>query len=176
MSSLRGPGALSVIPMTSADLPEVMAIELECHVEPWHEQFFLDELDKDHSRILVARDPNAGPELLGYICCWFVAGEVQVFNLAVPVAQRHRGIGRTLLLTALGEGYGRGARIALLEVRRGNAVAQALYSSLGFKPVGTRPNYYGTPAEPAVLMELEMTKSWKSRWLTSPQAVTDKEA
>jgi len=76
MSSLRGPGALSVIPMTSADLPEVMAIELECHVEPWHEQFFLDELDKDHSRILVARDPNAGPELLGYICCWFVAGNV----------------------------------------------------------------------------------------------------
>lgn len=176
MIAQSGPDALCLMPMTQADLPEVMAIEMECHVEPWREQFFLDELDQDHARVLVARDPNAGPKLLGYICCWFVADEVQVFNLAVPVAQRRRGIGRALLLEALGEGYGRGARVALLEVRRSNTAAQALYSSLGFKPVGTRPNYYGTLVEPAVLMELEMTQTWKARWLINPQPDTDKEA
>jgi ribosomal-protein-alanine N-acetyltransferase len=165
----QAPSLLNIAPMVPEDLPEIMGIERDCHVEPWSEQFFLEELEKPHSSILVAREHTRKRFMLGYICFWHVADEIQVFNLAVHVACRRRGIGRALLLEALQQGYTDGARVALLEVRRSNVVAQGLYTSLGFRPAGVRPNYYGGALiESAVLMELEMTKSWKSQWLIGP--------
>jgi ribosomal-protein-alanine N-acetyltransferase len=56
------------------------------------------------------------------------------------------------------------ARLALLEVRRGNTAARHLYESVGFRPAGIRPGYYSVGREAAVLMELEMDRAWRSRW------------
>ncbi len=151
-------------PMALTDLPAVMDIEKVCHVEPWRERFFLDEMSKPHSRILVAVDPRYD-KTVGYVCFWLVADEIQIFNLAVDITHRRRGIGRRLLLEALREGCRHGTRIALLEVRRGNDPARRLYQELGFKSVGIRPDYYETMKEPAVLMELEMNHQWRNSWL-----------
>ena len=48
------------------------------------------------------------------------------------------------------------ARMALLEVRAGNAPAQALYERLGFREVGRRPGYYSQPADDALVLALEL--------------------
>lgn len=166
---------LTFDPMTPEDLPAVMEIERSCHVEPWRPQFFLEELDKAHSSILVVRIHSPAPPLVGYICFWQIVDEIQVFNLAIHTAHRRRGIGRALLLRALQQGYEQGARIALLEVRRSNAAARSLYASFGFKPTGIRPNYYQELKEPALLMELEMTRNWKLEWLVDSNQIPDKE-
>lgn len=168
-------GPLTIEAMNPADLPAVMEIEQGCHVEPWRPQFFLEEMGKAHSTLLVARHPAPPSILLGYICFWQIIDEVQVFNLAVHPAHRRRGIGCTLLLRALQQGYEQGARIALLEVRRSNEAAQSLYTRLGFKAAGVRPNYYGGWNEPALLMELEMTRNWKAAWLADPIRFPHKE-
>jgi ribosomal-protein-alanine N-acetyltransferase len=151
--------------MRKEDLPGIMEIERASHVDPWRESFFLEELERPQSRALVARNGSGTPRVLGYICCWLVADEVQIFNVAVHPAYRRRGLGRRLLLEALGAACRERARTALLEVRRSNRAAQNLYTSLGFRPTGLRPDYYEGVREPAVLMELEMDRPWRSRWL-----------
>jgi ribosomal-protein-alanine N-acetyltransferase len=40
-------------------------------------------------------------------------------------------------------------------VRRGNEAALQLYKSLGFRPVGVRPNYYVDEGEDAIVMVLD---------------------
>jgi len=151
--------------MRPEDLPAVLEIERASHVDPWQESFFVEELERPQALMLVARLGGERRRLVGYICVWLVADEVQIFNLAVDPAMRRRGVGRRLLLEALHHACRRNARIALLEVRRSNRAAQELYQSIGFRPSGLRPNYYEGVKEPAVLMELEMDRGWRSRWL-----------
>jgi [ribosomal protein S18]-alanine N-acetyltransferase len=159
-------------PMTLELIPAIVEIEQSSHVQPWHEGFFVEELHRSQSHSYVARLEHtaANDSVLGYICFWLVADEIQIFNLAVHVAHRRRGIGRALLLYALKFGYLHRARVALLEVRRSNEAAQRLYSSLGFQPAGQRNDYYGGMREPAMLMELEMDRGWHSRWIAVADA------
>ncbi len=161
--------------MQSEDLPAVLDIERASHVDPWRESFFAEELTKPQALSLVARLKDNRRRIVGYICVWLVADEVQIFNLAVDPAVRRRGVGRRLLLAALHKACERNARVAFLEVRRSNQAAQQLYQSVGFRPSGLRPNYYEGIKEPAVLMELEMDRGWRSRWLLSEAGATDGE-
>ena len=46
----------------------------------------------------------------------------------------------------------KGLAFITLEVRASNAAAIALYKGAGFRPVGTRRNFYTAPQEDAVLM------------------------
>ncbi|ROQ91023.1 ribosomal protein S18-alanine N-acetyltransferase [Desulfosoma caldarium] len=157
-------------PVRPEDLPAVLEIERASHVDPWRESFFVEELERPHALMLVAHHRTDRRRIVGYICVWLVADEVQIFNLAVDPALRRRGIGRRLLLAALQHACQRNARVALLEVRRSNYAAQQLYLSLGFRPCGVRPNYYDGLREPAVLMELEMDRIWRSRWFNGENA------
>ena len=52
---------------------------------------------------------------------------------------------------------------AVLEVRASNHAAHALYRSLGFRDVTTRPTYYTNPIEDALLMELDPIVSERGR-------------
>jgi ribosomal-protein-alanine N-acetyltransferase len=74
----------------------------------------------------------------------------------VHPAHRRGGLGRRLLERAIEEGRARGARAALLEVRRSNAAAQSLYRALGFVEAGTRRQYYSQPREDALLFRKEL--------------------
>ncbi|MBS1109343.1 MAG: ribosomal protein, partial [Anaeromyxobacteraceae bacterium] len=48
------------------------------------------------------------------------------------------------------------ARVAMLEVRRGNQPAIALYRSLGYREVGVRPRYYAEDGEDALVMDKDL--------------------
>ena len=153
--------------MTPADIPAMMKIETSSHLEPWSHDAFLDELDRPHSRVLVAkleegalRGHGSGPLrvpgcLAGYLCYWLVADEIQILNVSVHVDCRCLGIARHLLTHAFAQEVEKGALLAVLEVRKSNAPARALYESLGFRKVGERPDYYGIVREPAITMVLD---------------------
>lgn len=155
--------------MTSADIPAVMEIEKTSHLEPWSRESFLQELQRTHSRVLLAKISGDSPftqgchgthprppgNVAGYICFWMVADEVQILNVAVHKDCRRRGVAWQLLVHALKMGVERGARLAVLEVRKSNTAAQALYGNLGFRQVGERPDYYGIIKESAIFMELD---------------------
>jgi len=146
---------IEIVPMTAADVPSLLEIEQESQPEPWNREFFLEELERPHAHILVAKMRELIHAPVGYICFWEVAEEIQILNIAVHKACRRQGIGRSLLRQALLHGCKKKAQIAVLEVRRNNAAARKLYGSLGFRVVGERPNYYDS-GEAAIIMELEL--------------------
>ncbi len=166
---------VEIVPMRPEDVPIVMEIERASHIEPWTEVGFLEDLNQlaafsfvalteecpdaeETGAVGVSRFPHPSKDavIVGYICFWIVADEVQIFNIAVKQGCRRLGIGRRLMLHALRTGLGRGAAVAHLEVRQHNVAARRLYEALGFQVVGVRPNYYGVVDEPAIIMALSL--------------------
>lgn len=148
----------SMEPMRLADLPEVLAIERCSFAAPWSQLAFEAEMEKTYASPRVARPQGRGKDrpVVGYVCVWMVADEIQIVNLAVHIGYRRRGVGLALLLHACTEGYSAGARLALLEVARKNTAARALYERMGFVVVQKRRRYYPETRDDALIMELNL--------------------
>ena len=117
---------------------------------------FLQELDLALSRVIVARSVDAPTVLLGYLCRWIVADEVQVLNIAVAPGARRRGVAGALLAEVRREARARGCAAVILEVRRSNVAARAFYSATGFEEVGVRSGYYARD-EDALMLRCVLT-------------------
>jgi ribosomal-protein-alanine N-acetyltransferase len=76
--------------------------------------------------------------------------EAEILTLAVAPECRRRGVASEMLHTFLASVTGR----VFLEVRQSNVAAQQLYRKLGFVTAGVRRDYYESPREEAVLMQL----------------------
>ena len=135
-------------PLAEADLPAVLMIEESSFSSPWTRAGFVHELQNPHSYSTIAE--RAG-EVLGYLCSWHVADEVQILNIAVQTNSRRQGVAERLLRHVLEAGQRRGAQSANLEVRRGNLPARQLYEKFGFREVAVRRGYYAD-GEDALLM------------------------
>jgi len=90
----------------------------------------------------------------GFLLAWIAADELHVIDVATRPERRRRGVGRSLVATALAAGLDRGLRLALLEVRVTNRAAIALYESAGFAADRVRRGYYAD-GEDALEMSLE---------------------
>lgn len=161
---------LSIGRMTEHDLLEVVAIEEHSGLSVWGWDAYHKELQSPEDVImLVARteprtgnaaaDPNHVRTVAGFIVSRLVAGELHVNNVAVRPEFRRQGLAARLLEAVLRQGQSDGARIAFLEVRAGNAAAQALYRRCGFQVTGRRRRYYRQPVEDALLMSLLLEPS-----------------
>jgi ribosomal-protein-alanine N-acetyltransferase len=148
--------------MTEHDLLEVVEIEERAGLSRWGWAAYYAELQGNHpSFMLVARvlrplQQSKTFDLAGYVVARLVAGELHINNVAVRDEYRRREIGSTLLNHILEEGKRAGAETAFLEVRAGNSIAQALYEKCGFRPIGTRRNYYFEPVEDALVMSAQL--------------------
>jgi ribosomal-protein-alanine N-acetyltransferase len=78
----------------------------------------------------------------GFVLARALAGEAEVLTLAVLPAARRRGLGRALLLGAMGAAAALGAADLYLEVAETNEAALALYRGAGGQMVGRRRAYY----------------------------------
>ena len=80
-----------------------------------------------------------GSALVAFGQYWVQApGRAHLGRILVAPAARGRGLGRELCRHLMGEAVrATGARVVTLRVYRDNTVAQALYTSLGFRPVAS---------------------------------------
>jgi ribosomal-protein-alanine N-acetyltransferase len=138
--------------MREADLPQVMEIERDAFSHPWSEEMIRRELQHDFSTVLLATDAGAGP-ILGFAVVWLVHDELHVLNVAVAPEARRGGVARRILAEVERVAREQGARVSMLEVRRTNQPAIALYLSLGYRQVGVRPRYYAEDGEDALVMD-----------------------
>jgi ribosomal-protein-alanine N-acetyltransferase len=90
-----------------------------------------------------------------FLLAWLVSDELHILSVATRPEFRRRGLGRALLTHAIDFAKGRGARTALLEVRRSNVAALDLYAKFGFVTSRVRPRYYADNDEDAIEMILE---------------------
>ena len=146
--------ALVLLPMTPAELPEVLAIERASFETPWTEANFRHEIERNpRAWNVVARRGHA---IVGFVCAYVVAGELMINDVAVAPDERRRGVGRALVAHLLEGARARRCRRATLEVRPSNHGARRLYEELGFQAVGRRRGYYADTGEDAVLMSLAL--------------------
>jgi ribosomal-protein-alanine N-acetyltransferase len=160
-----------VEPMLVGDLRQVMAIERTAFSSPWPASAYHHELTQnDLSTYLVLRQREVRPKpglrrlvggrlglapdgpLLGYGGLWMIVDEAHISTLAVHPEWRGRGLGELLLVALIDAAALRGARVATLEVRVSNGVAQALYRKHAFAQVGRRKGYYTDNREDALIM------------------------
>ena len=135
---LRAPTRIDA--MNEADLRAVAAIDPSTHIE---EAPLREELGRSWSRMWVAREAfEEGEEVVGFLSAWHVADELHVLNVTTRPDRRRRGIGRALMETAVAYGRGKRVKHVLLEVRRSNHGAIALYRGIGFFATGVRARYY----------------------------------
>lgn len=161
-------GEWVIEPATIEALPDILQIEEACFSSPWTRKMLEAEFSGNRfARFLLAKRVAPGEagssSIVGYLCFWVVFEELRLMNLAVTESMRHKGIARALVTEALEAGMAESAIRALLEVRASNHAAHALYRSLGFRAVTTRPAYYTNPIEDAVLMELDPIRSDSGR-------------
>lgn len=154
----------SVSPMNEHDLLEVVEIEQSSGLSRWGWNAYHAELRSENRNLMwVARLADGGGQgnelIAGYVVARLAAGELHINNLAVRQNHRQLGIGSALLNKVIAEGESAAACVAFLEVRAGNASAQAFYERSGFKVVGRRRNYYPEPREDALIMSLEMVRN-----------------
>jgi ribosomal-protein-alanine N-acetyltransferase len=148
-------GGLAFRRMRAADLPRVMEIERAAFTHPWSEELVRRELEHEFSTVLLAT-PGDGGGAVGFAITWLVHDELHVLNVAVAPEARRRGVAQALLDEAEGRARAMGARVAMLEVRRSNAPAIALYRSRGYRDVAVRPRYYAEDGEDALVMDKDL--------------------
>jgi ribosomal-protein-alanine N-acetyltransferase len=147
------PRPLAFRRMREADLPRVMEIERAAFSHPWSEELVRRELGHEFSTVLLATEDGPAGPVLGFAVVWLVHDELHVLNVAVAPEARRRGVARSILDRVERDARDQGARVSMLEVRRSNAPAIALYLSLGYREVGVRPRYYAEDGEDALVMD-----------------------
>jgi ribosomal-protein-alanine N-acetyltransferase len=139
--------------MAAADAPAVCWIARVALGSGRTEGDWRRDLEHPGYRMRVADDRG---RVVGFSACSVAAGECTVMHVAVAPECRRNGIGQALLKAALEQVAEHGAAHAVLEVRRSNRAARALYQRFGFHEVGVRPGYYQGPVEDALVLRAEL--------------------
>lgn len=128
--------------LQAADVPTLRAVLPEWVPEHWNSSGSDSApASQHHFRVLVRR-VHGGGEFGGIAEFQQIMDEGHLLSIAiVPAFQRH-GLGTKLLNAVLEELRAAGCRRCLLEVRRSNVAAQALYRQAQFTLDGVRKEYY----------------------------------
>ncbi len=156
-------------PMKLTDIPRVHEIDVLSFPLPWPESSFQFELTENPSSLALVAEitpQDAWPVVIGMVVDWIVVDEAHIATIAIHPDFRGNGYGRHLLAETLRQSIQHGAILATLEVRETNLIAQQMYRTFGFSPVGRRMHYYKDNNEDAIIMTLEKLGSEYLAWLS----------
>lgn len=140
-----------IIRLCEKDVCNMAKAEKSCFSHPWSEKALLGEIKSSFSDFFGAFYED---EFAGYIGGRTVAGETEIFNVAVLPEFRRKGIGKALIEEFIKTAIEKETRVIFLEVRTSNLPAINLYEKCGFVFCGIRKDYYDDPKENAILMRL----------------------
>lgn len=145
----------------SDDLEQVVHINRLCLPENYTNYFFM-ELHKRFPETFLVAEENG--EIVGYMMCRIKTGlsgfrgiikKGHVVSIAVLPSHQHKGIGRALMMQAMGIMGLYNVKLCFLEVRVSNKAAVNLYKNLGFKVARLIRGYY-VDREDAYVMSREL--------------------
>lgn len=143
--------------MRLADLNRVKVIEEQVFPVPWPISAYEYEITQNRLAdylVLTVQQGDQPERVIGYTGYWLLVDEAHISTIAVDPDWQGRGLGELLLQAILNRALEANARIATLEVRRSNIIAQALYTKYDFEIVGERRRYY-QGKEDALIMTVE---------------------
>ncbi|MGD9092739.1 MAG: ribosomal protein S18-alanine N-acetyltransferase [Anaerolineales bacterium] len=170
-----------VRPMQMNDLEQVSIIDRASFSLPWPASAFRYELLHNPSSLLYVAEaflPGGKRLVVGSIVVWMILDEAHIATIAVEPEFRGKGVSQELLATVLMDAIHKGARLATLEVRAHNVIAQSLYQHFGFIVVGRRPRYYRDNNEDALIMTVNLQQVddhdlFYSDWIGNRDWLTD---
>ena len=133
-----------------ADARAIAELEAEIFSDPWSETDIISSIASVDSMCYTALSDDG--EIYAYLIGRMILPEGEIYRVATLPRMRGRGIAYRLLSYALKTEMGRGLETVFLEVRSQNLPARRLYSSLFFREVGIRKNYYKNPSDDAIIM------------------------
>ena len=154
------------VPDAAAD--DLARLDAACFPESerWSASAWADEL-RATDRLIGTR--RLDDRLVAAATVQVVAGVADLHRILVAPDVRGRGIAADLLAEMLARAARRADRM-LLEVRRDNVPARALYRRFGFAEIATRGSYYG-PGVDALVMERALASTPpRGRWAPDPDA------
>jgi ribosomal-protein-alanine N-acetyltransferase len=139
------------------DLARLVELERAAHLHPWTEAQLRSELGHPYATVLCAEEGGDGgsARIVGFLVYWLIHDELHILDVVTAPEARRRGVARALMAEGVEAARRSGASRALLEVRRSNAPAIALYRALGFLHDTVRRGYY-QDGEDAILMSLAL--------------------
>lgn len=173
--------------MDRRDIGDVVRIERRAFSNPWPTYSFHHEVNVSNCSFMVVLTATprfatmtprprwrflrwmrgSGERIVGYGGLWVVADEGHVSTIATHPDRRGGGYGELLLCAMILQAVRQSAGYVVLEVRRTNHVAQALYTKYGFGIVGAKRGYYAD-GEDGLLMRLDLDdaarRTMATRW------------
>jgi ribosomal-protein-alanine N-acetyltransferase len=140
--------------MTWDDVDAVLRIEQQVHGHPWSRGNFNDSLANGY----ICKVYEAANEVVGYAVLMPALDEVHLLDISIASTFQHMGLGGKLLSDMLALVRELKFERVILEVRRSNLAAKALYRKVGFSDIGVRRDYYpaDNAREDAIVMECKL--------------------
>lgn len=129
------------------DCGRMAQIHAEGFAHPWDRLEFERMVSQGAMADLLISQGLFGEIATGVAISQIVAGEAELFSIALDREVRGRHLAAPLLAAHIARLRRAGAEFLFLEVAEDNAAALALYRGLGFAEIGRRKGYY--PAEDA---------------------------
>ncbi|MBF0709665.1 MULTISPECIES: ribosomal protein S18-alanine N-acetyltransferase [unclassified Gemella] len=124
-------------------------IDRENFVDPWSKEMFKKELEQENSEYYAIFN---GEEVLGFCGGWYVLEEYQINKIVIDKKYQNKKMGSLFLLYMMQLYANKGAKRAIIEVRKSNKAAIKVYERVGFELIGKREKYYQNNGEDALIM------------------------
>ncbi len=95
-------------------------------------------------------------EIVGVLCLLLTPDTADILDIAVDENYQRMGVAKKLMEFSAEFCLQKGIECQLLEVRKSNYKAIALYEKCGFEQISVRKNYYSSPVEDAVIYRREL--------------------
>ena len=146
---------VQIRPMVLEDCQWVYEIDRNCFTDSWSLSMFQDLFRYPTNFYFVAEE---GQRICGFAGIMVSVDTADIMNIAVQKEDRGRGIGRQLLEQLTAQAIQCGCEQMLLEVRESNQTARRLYQASGFVEIAIRKNYYTSPTEHGIIMQIQFQK------------------
>ena len=132
-----------------------MEIESHANPTPWSKQTFEKILELRSLSFVIIHNSV----LIGFCIANKVLDECHLQNISVIENMRRQGVGDFMLDILIKRMKLAQLKVALLEVRRSNKIAQDFYRKNGFDELSVRKDYYQAKngREDAIIMRLEVS-------------------
>ena len=140
------------------DISEILEAESLCFPDdPWGISSVTAMLKDENTGFVLWHPVEDTKKIAGYIV-YSKSSFLELYKIAVVPKHRRKGLGSKMMEQLLRLGKGTEEKRIILEVRKSNTPAMALYEKYGFKVDGVRKNYYKNPTENGILMSLDLNE------------------
>lgn len=147
--------------LTKKDIDFVKDLEIECNLENWSKEHYLEETYRTDSINLIIYDDKVK---CGFLIARYQTNietlernpeiyiETEIYNIAIANSYRNKNLGSMLIEKLIDNLSGVNINKVFLEVRQSNTIALNFYKKNRFREIGIRSDFYSCPTEDAILM------------------------